>query len=145
MAHQLFRKNSHTPFNQRMKPIPKTASHGFTLLEVLLVTAILAILVSLSLTFHAQHTQTAQRTSAQSALMQLASQAETHYRNHWSYQGYALDPKVLQRIQNNYAVTIDLHSQHYTLTATPLRKDRCGVLQLNHQGLQTAEADGCWK
>ena len=120
-------------------------SRGFSLLEVLIVTALIAILVSVSLTFHAEHTQTAHRTRAQSALMQIAAEAENHYRSHWSYQNYTPDPSVLQKLEKHYTFTVDLQPQHYTLTATPLRNDRCGILQLNHQGLQQAEASGCWK
>lgn len=103
------------------------------------------MLVSLSLTIHTEHTQTAYRASAQSALMQLASQAENHYRSHWSYQNYTPDPSVLQRLEKHYTLTVDIQPQHYTLTATPLRADRCGILQINHQGVQQAAAQGCWK
>lgn len=128
-----------------MKPYTNLLEQGFSLLELLVVSALVAILVSLSLTFHSEHTQTAQRAGAQSVLMQLAAQAENHYRNHWSYQNYSLDPIVLQRIEKHYTITADLQAQHYTFTATPLRADRCGVLQINHQGLRQAEGQGCWK
>lgn len=118
---------------------------GFSLLELLIVTALVGLLVSVSHTFHREHTRTAQRASAQSVLMQLAAQAENHYRNHWSYQDYVPDPSLLQKLEDHYTIAFDMQPQHYTLTATPMRSDRCGILQINHLGLQQAEAQGCWK
>jgi len=118
---------------------------GFTLIEIMLSLALVGILVSIAIPYLQEHQRTSQRTAAQAALMQLASQAEAHYSQHWSYLGFTLDPKVVERVAAHHVLKMDLNEQHYTLTATPLKADRCGTLQVLHDGRTQAQAGKCWR
>lgn len=118
---------------------------GFTLIEIMLALALVGILASIAIPYFQEHQRTGQRTAAQAALMQLASQAEAHYSQHWTYQGFTLDPKVVERVATHHALTMHLDGQQYTLTATPLHADRCGTLQVLHDGRTQAQADKCWR
>lgn len=124
------------------------ASHsqsGFTLIEIMLSLALVGILASIAIPYMQEHLRTTHRTAAQAALMQLAAQAESHYSQHWSYQDFVLDPKVVDRVAKQYQIALQLEAQHYTLTATPLHADRCGTLQLMHDGRTQAQAAQCWR
>jgi len=118
---------------------------GFTLIEIMLSLALVGILASIAIPYVQEHLRTTHRTAAQAALMQLATQAESHYSQHWSYEDFALDPSVLDRVAKQYQITLQLEAQHYTLTATPLHTDRCGTLQLLHDGRTQAQAVQCWR
>jgi type IV pilus assembly protein PilE len=128
-------------------PKPHTGyhEHGFTLIEIMLSLALVGILASIAIPHLREHLRTTHRTAAQAALMQLAAQAETHYSLHWSYQDFILDPKVVDRVASQYQISLQLEAQHYTLTATPLHTDRCGTLQLMHDGRTLADAEQCWR
>lgn len=126
--------------NPKLKP-----QGGFTLIEIMLSLALVGILASMAIPYFQEHHRTSQRTAAQAALMQLASQAEAHYSQHWTYHGFTLDPRVVERVAAHHALTVELDGQHYTLTATPLKADRCGTLQVLQDGLTQAQTDKCWR
>ena len=136
--------SGHSPKSIHTPPASKFQS-GFTLIEIMLSLALVGILASIAIPYLQEHLRTTQRTAAQAALMQLAAQAESHYSQHWSYQEFDLDPQVLARVATHHTVAIILEGQHYTLTASPIHTDRCGTLQLSHDGRTQAAASQCWR
>jgi type IV pilus assembly protein PilE len=130
---------------KRSMPRYDTNQQGFTLIEIMLSLALVGILASISIPYLQEHLRTTQRTATQAALMQLAAQAEAHYSQHWTYQHFTLDPKVVERVAAHHTIAIELEGQHYALTATPTQSDRCGTLQVLHDGRTHAQAANCWR
>jgi len=133
-----------SPTGTHAPPVGKLQS-GFTLIEIMLSLALVGILASIAIPYLQEHLRTTQRTAAQAALMQLAADAELHYSKHWTYENYTPEPKVIQRVVQHHEVTIEIEGQHYKLLATPLKTDRCGTLQLHHDGRTHAQAANCWR
>ena len=127
--------------------------HGFTLLELLVVCACVALLGSWAMTSYAPLMQRSQRTQARVALLQAA---------HWleraaSVQGRYPDRRdipasVLQATGLRYQLSVSSDAHSFVLRATPLgaqSSDPCGTLTLNHQNKQGVEnaqrpASTCW-
>jgi type IV pilus assembly protein PilE len=133
-----------SPTGIHAPPVGKLQS-GFTLIEIMLSLALVGILASIAIPYLQEHLRTTQRTAAQAALMQLAAQAESHYSQHWTYQHFTLDSAIIDRVASHHEIAIALEGQHYALTATPLNTDRCGTLQLHHDGRTHAQAANCWR
>jgi len=134
----------HSPTGIYTPPVGKLQC-GFTLIEIMLSLALVGILASIAIPYLQEHLRTTQRTAAQAALMQLAAQAESHYSQHWSYQHFTLDAAIIDRVASHHEIAIERDGQHYALTATPLNTDRCGTLQLHHDGRTQAQAANCWR
>ena len=119
----------HSPTGIHAPPASNFQS-GFTLIEIMLSLALVGILASIAIPYLQEHLRTTQRTAAQAALMQLAAQAESHYSQHWTYQHFTLDSAIIDRVASHHEIAIELEGQHYALTASPLKTDRCGTCLL---------------
>jgi type IV pilus assembly protein PilE len=129
----------------------KNLPHGFTLVELLCVMAVVALLSSFALpSFHSSQ-QRGQRTLAKLALMKSA---------HWLERAASLSGvypstmpnAVWQSGELHYRLTLQSQSHAFVLIATPVgsqSQDPCGQLTLNHageRGVQFASlsASRCW-
>lgn len=121
---------------------------GFTLIEVLIVVAILGILALIALPAYRNYIFDARRVEAQAFMHELALRQERWRTNNTTYGTTAnvgADADTLDfynfAIGNNTGTT-------YTITATPQGAqagDRCGNLTLNQAGTRGAGAADCWK
>ena len=133
---------------------------GFTLIELMITVAIVAILVSLAYPSYTQHIVRSNRSSAVSLVMNLASRQEQYnldarqYTNQLSLLG---TPTIPIEIANNYNVTVaadnSLAPPVYSITATPIntqlaRDTQCGFLKIDQTGLKTiggtSTVSSCW-
>jgi len=125
------------------RPVP-----GFTLVELMVVVAIVGILAGIALPAYQEHVHKARRADAQTALAELAQHMLRHYTAHQQYVGSTLDPGVLGRVSSHYLISFaEQTSQRYTLQAVPVgaqSSDRCGTLSLSHTGARTAARADCW-
>ncbi len=135
--------------------------NGFTLTELLIVIAIIAILASFGLPAYNEQVQKGRRADAKNAVMEIASLQERYYSN-FGYYGNAND------LTNNATITSDgghyniaiaciptaactaaSRSQQYTITATPDANDNnCGTYTYDQSGVVTITGskpvDYCW-
>ena len=134
------------------------AQSGFTLIELIIVVAIIGILAAVALPSYREHVVRTNRAMAAGCLMEIAQMTERHYATNLTYNAAPL-PALQCRddlaAEYNFAVEIpDLDGQSFRLTASPqdaqLASDgaRCGNLGLDNTGAKSATGSlgvaECW-
>lgn len=147
-------------------PAPRKLA-GFTLIELMIVAAIIAILAAIAIPSYQKQIMKSRRASAKTALLDLASREEKYYATNNNYPaalasvGYTnVNGSGAIQVPNNsdedyYSVTIALGTPTatgYTATATPVgnqANDSCGSYSITDLGVQSATGTssggtGCW-
>src|SRR5215469_11543365 len=119
---------------------------GYTLLEVVIVVAIVAVLSALATASYKRHVFRARRSEARQVLMRIAHGEERWYATYNRYTddlskfGYgAIDPSI----HANYEVVLSVEgddAQGYVAAAFPQNRqigDSCGVMTINNAGAKT--------
>jgi len=121
---------------------------GFTLIELMIAIAILAIIVGIALPAYNNQIEKTRRADGQAALLNAAQQLERCFTTGNSYAGCAFTAASQDGF---YTVTraTATNANTYTLSATPQNKqagDKCGTLTLDHLGRKghAQGATGCW-
>lgn len=128
---------------------------GFSLIELLIVIAIISLLAAIGYPSYQNHMRDTRRATAQGDLMELAQFMERQYSINNTYLDGANPPTLPftaspgdgATAAYNIALTQTTQNQ-FTLTATPTGPqtgDRCGNLTLNHAGQRTADDNNCWR
>jgi type IV pilus assembly protein PilE len=127
-------------------------SPGFTLVEVMIVVAIIAIIVAIALPSYNDSIRKARRADAQAAMERFANTAEQIYTEDSSYDGTDLTTEGKPEgvgDSDYYTYTVADAAGSFTITATPQAsqdQDPCGTMTLDHRGDKThtgTQAD-CW-
>lgn len=132
-------------------PMPKGASGGFTLIEIMIVVAIIAILASIALPSYQQHILVTNRASAKACMSEFAQAYERRYTTNMSYEGadIVLGCQTEGSLDDRYTITAANTATTFTITATPIgaqvKDTSCGTLTLNQVGAKSASGSGsCW-
>jgi len=149
---------------RQSKP-PRTISKGFTLIELMVAVAVVAILGTIAMVTYTKQIQKSRRTDARSAVLDLAGREEKLFSTTNAYSdkpvdlGYGIAGDVFpMNVGSNYyqvTVTIPVLPNppiSYTITATPinaqLKDTSCTSLSVDQLGSQTAIPAGnaaeCW-
>jgi type IV pilus assembly protein PilE len=141
----------------------KYSARGMTLIELMIVVAILGIIVAIGYPSYQDHVKKARRTEGMGELLEMADRMERHYSDTGSYDqtdGTDMTAAVIYRAttQNGYyALSIDNGTDNlqFTARAAPTSKgnqnsDKCGTFVLNSQGTKSVtggslSAADCWK
>ncbi|MEP6633232.1 MAG: type IV pilin protein [Luteimonas sp.] len=140
---------------------------GFTLIELMVVVAIVAILVGIALPAYQDSIRKARRGQAKADLVELAQRAERYHTENNRYDADATVPTNgfwVDRVPNGdrnsprtgaafYVITEVEAANTFTLTATPQGSQTadalCGTLSVDSAGVKLASADPgntnrCW-
>ena len=126
---------------------------GFTLIEMLIALACVALLASVAWPSYQSLVMRSQRAQARASLLQAAHWLERAASANGSYPLAADVPaSVLQIDGQRYKMTVTSAAQSYTLSASPLgtqATDTCGTLIINHLGVRSVQgasqtAAQCW-
>ncbi len=136
---------------------------GFTLIELMLVVAIIAILSAIAIPSYNQYVLASQRTVAKNTLMDIANRQETFFANNKTYTSsltnlglsdpYYVDENGSTTAANAlYAITLASATTTFTATATPqnaVASDAtCGIYTLDQSEGKTfskgGSVDDCW-
>ena len=132
-------------------------SRGFTLIELMIVVAVVAILAAIALPSYQDSIRKSRRGQAKADLLELTQMLERRYTTNRSYEGFTVPAGYDQSPHEGTAYYVitgidEVDASTYTLTATPqggqTGDTRCGTLTINHMGVKTESGSGtvsdCW-
>jgi type IV pilus assembly protein PilE len=127
---------------------------GFTLIELMIVVAVVAILAAIALPSYTEHVRKSRRAQAKADMLEIAQMLERRFTTNRSYAGFDVTPfnQSPRDGDARYEIDVDpLTATTFTIVATPVggqESDRCGELSLSHQGAKTASGSlgsaQCW-
>lgn len=145
----------------------RTNANGFSLIELMIVVAIIGILATIAYPSYIQYTVKSNRAAAESFIMGVANKQEQHLLDARQYAGVAADPgddtglatlhmAPPREVSDNYNIKIGnvtLNPPGYKVTAEPkgaqaTRDTVCASVSIDHTGTKretgTGSVTDCW-
>jgi len=134
------------------RPSFRQRVRGFTLIELMITVAVVAILAAVAIPSYAEHVRKSRRAQAKADMVETAQLMERYHTVQNTYVGFTLPSTQSPRDGTpQYTLSLgNVSASAFTLTATPgtnQSKDKCGTMTLDQAGRKTpdhATVDGCW-
>lgn len=127
---------------------------GFTLIELMIVVAVVAILAAIAMPSYQEHVRKSRRAQAKADLVEYAQLAERHHTVNHSYVGFTLPSAKSPRdgTATHYSIGFNPEptSKSMVIQAIPSgaqSEDRCGTLSISQAGVKThskGNYSDCW-
>ena len=127
---------------------------GFTLIELIIVIAIVALLVAVALPSYRDHVRKSRRAEAQAYLMSVAGRQQQFLVDTRAYAAAlaTINIPMPSSVNSYYTVTLNApvgSPPTFTLTAAPMAgtdqvNEKCGTLTIDQSGAKTAALSSCW-
>jgi len=131
------------------------AQSGFTLIELMITVAIVAILAAVAYPSYTDYVRKGKRALAQGALMEIASKEQTYLLDRRVYTDNltSLSYTLPAEISDDYVISFPgfnaaADPPAFSVRATPQGKqvkDKCGWLQITNVGAKTSQGTSCWE
>lgn len=133
----------------------RSENSGFTLIELMIVVAIIGILAAIAYPSYQNHIEKTRRSVAQAELMELAQWMERRYTASYDYRDgtdapdlpFETSPRDGNATFYNLKFQGTVARDSFTLEAAPAgaqANDDCGTLTLDSSGTKGAAKSGCW-
>ncbi|MHC8441350.1 MAG: type IV pilin protein [Candidatus Eutrophobiaceae bacterium] len=135
------------------KPYRARQARGFTLIELMITVAIIAIISSIAIPSYTEYVKRGKRAEARSALLEAAAKMERYYSDENRYESSFTVLGIEENTQNNYyrlSITLGATKQEFWLVAIPTILDKCGSYTFNNRGEKgnidnTETVKECWR
>ena len=128
---------------------------GFTLIELMVVVAIIGILAAIAYPSYQQFVISSARSEAMTALLDAASKQEQFFADNRQYTASMADLGLSNSTESDlYSLSATVNAQNFIITATPasgiaLEDSECTSFTINEVGVKgstgSADTDTCWK
>lgn len=120
---------------------------GFTLIELMIVIAIVAILAAIAIPSYQNQVQKTRRADAKTALLQMAQSMERCFTKTNDY-GDSSCPSDTESPDGFYDIVVTPQTTSFTLTANAKgqqsKDTKCASFSITEKGTRTATGDECW-
>ena len=130
----------------------KQTQLGFTLIEVMIVVAIVGVVAAVALPSYQEHVMRTRRSTAAACLVEFTQLMEKRYATSMVYTGTTLPGAACTNDLANvytFAFAADPTATAYTVNATPagpqVGDTKCGTLAIDQAGVKTESGTESWQ